>query len=113
MMKIMICLVLVAETMSLKAYSQSSTQAVSPALHINDFLEPIQAKAGPGCQACRDNCVQRRENCKYQACSDAGGTNKGVQCENVRYQEKFIQALKQCENAERACWVSCDASACR
>jgi hypothetical protein len=113
MKKTMMCLIVVAGIMYLKAAPQSSTQTVTPHLYTHDFLEPIQAKAGPGCQACRDNCVQRRENCKYQACSDAGGANKAVQCENVGDQNKFIEGLKKCESAERDCWARCDASACR
>jgi len=85
----------------------------------HDYLDGVaqQGVASPGCRACRDNCVNRREQCKNLACTHAGGRNKGPQCDtggNPNWnQKRFEDELKACTENEKGCWSQCDAGACR
>ena len=97
-----------------------SAQTKTPSLN-HDHLEGVAQQnpnlASPACQACRNNCVNRREQCKSWACSHAGGTNKGVQCDTAGNknwnQQRFENELKACTDQERTCWATCDKGACR
>jgi hypothetical protein len=98
---------------------------VSPAQRninpLQDRLEPVAQQnpnvASPACVACRDNCVNRREQCKNLACTHAGGKNKGPQCDtqnNPNWDgQRFQNELKACTDQEIACKNQCQAGACR
>src|SRR5579864_748291 len=68
----------------------------------HDYLEGIAQQnpnlASPACKACRDTCVNRREQCKSLACTHAGGKNKGPQCDTGNNpawnQQRFESELK-------------------
>jgi hypothetical protein len=75
---------------------------------------PINSQfADTACKACKDNCVSARERCGNEACTTNGGQNQGAECKDVKNQEGFVDALKACEDQEKACWNRCDASACK
>jgi len=111
---ISLCLTIAAGAVYLKAQTNSSAQSNSTFIADHDYLYPVQAKASPACQACRDNCVQRRTNCQFKACSDAGGKNNGARCDNAVHPDQFQAGLQRCYVQEKQCWSQCDATvACR
>jgi len=66
------------------------------------------------CQTCRNTCASSRDNCKAQACKSNGGQSKGAQiCDGVKNQKGYLEALKACEDQEKACWNRCDTSECK
>jgi hypothetical protein len=107
------CLIVVAGIMYLKAASQSSTQAVCPTstltISSNRYrlrrvrvVKPVVTTASKDAKTANIKPVLMRAE-----------PTRGVQCENVGDQNKFIEGLTKCESAERDCWARCDASACR
>lgn len=110
----LLCLTIFAGAICLGASAQSSPN------FDHDYLERVQQNpnlASPGCQACRNSCVNHREQCKSLACSHAGGKNKGVQCDtggNPGWnQQRFENELKACTENEKTCWNQCEGGACR
>lgn len=70
--------------------------------------EPIAQNASSACQTCRDNCSAAHVSCNNQACTANGGQNNGQQvCTGVKNQQGYINALKACEDQEKACWNQC------
>jgi hypothetical protein len=79
----------------------------------HDFLEGIET---PACTACIDTCAKIREQCKNLACTNAGGTNKGAQCDtggNPANQQRFESELKACKDQEWRCSRGCSVRECK
>ncbi len=80
----------------------------------NELVTSAQPGAAtPACAACRNSCVDRRESCKQQACSAAGGRNAAGSCEDVKNASLYSTRLQSCSVQENACWDACERGACK
>ncbi len=118
-----LCFMVLLPVLSLRATAQSGEQRTRTwnlDVQVWDAnaqtLKPVTQNpqlASPACVACRNQCVNTREQCKSSACTRSGGKNRGPACDGVQNQQVFTDGLKACENQEKTCWDQCAAGACR
>jgi hypothetical protein len=81
------------------------------ALQVEGMNPPVLP--GEVCQACEQNCVDAREQCKVSACLVNGGTPNGLACDSVANQQGWSEGLKACSDQEAGCANKCSAGVCK